>query len=178
MNERRIGGWIQTYTGRQFWPLDPRPEEVFIEDIAHHLSQICRFTGACAQFYSVAQHSVEVSKIAPRRYALWGLLHDAPEAYLGDLTRPVKPSMADYQIAEFRLARCIAERFRLSWPMPAEIRVVDDEMLATEKRDLLGSEPAPWAPLPQPRPEKLKVHGPVEAEAVFLANFNFLRGTK
>ena len=81
MSERR-GDWIQTYLGIQFWPLDPRPEEVMLFDIAHSLSNMCRFTGHCREFYSVAQHSVIVSQNVPREDAAWGLLHDASEAYM------------------------------------------------------------------------------------------------
>lgn len=96
MNERK-GDWIQTYTGRQFWPLDPKPEEVCIEDIAHALSQQCRYAGHTIRFYSVAQHSVEIALRVPRAAALWGLLHDAAEAYLVDLPRPVKYLMPAYK---------------------------------------------------------------------------------
>lgn len=83
-------GWIQTFTGRAFWPLRPRAEDVRIEDIAHALAMKCRFGGMTRQFYSVAQHSVLVSRIVPPADALWGLLHDAAEAYLPDVCRPIK----------------------------------------------------------------------------------------
>lgn len=68
----RRGDWIQTFTGRRFWPLDPRPEDVCIEDIAHALSLKCRFGGHCTRFYSVAEHSVHVSNYVPAEFALWG----------------------------------------------------------------------------------------------------------
>jgi uncharacterized protein len=86
----RTGDWIQTYTGKQFWPLSPLPEDIVIEDIAHALSMQCRFGGHVRTFYSVAQHSVHVSLLVEPQYALWGLLHDAAEAYLVDLPRPIK----------------------------------------------------------------------------------------
>ncbi len=75
----RIGNWLQTYSGIAYWPLDPRPEEVTIEDIAHHLSLICRFGGAVRRFYSVVEYSVLVSRVGPPVYALQCLLHDATE---------------------------------------------------------------------------------------------------
>lgn len=86
MADPRGAAWILTSTGRQFWPLQPRADEICIEDIAHHLSMQCRFTGATRFHYSVAQHSVLVSQLAPDgENPLWGLLHDAAEAYLVDV---------------------------------------------------------------------------------------------
>ena len=84
---KRKGDWMQTHSGIQFWPLDPRPEDILIEDIAHALSNQCRFAGHCCFHYSVAQHSVLVSENVPAQDAMWGLLHDAGEAYLVDLPR-------------------------------------------------------------------------------------------
>jgi hypothetical protein len=89
----RKGSWQQTFTGRQFWPCDPRPEDVCLEDIAHHLALMCRFGGACRVFYSVAEHSVRVAELVwdrtngDREAALAGLLHDASEAYLVDIPK-------------------------------------------------------------------------------------------
>src|SRR5665213_153577 len=86
----RIGNWMQTYTGKQYWPCDPRPEEVFIIDIAHALSQMCRYSGHCIHFYSVAEHSVLLSRYASTlETKKWSLLHDASEAYITDIIRPV-----------------------------------------------------------------------------------------
>ena len=85
--------WIQTYTGRKFHPLRPRVAEVDVRDIAHALSLKCRFGGHCRVFYSVAEHSVRVSRVLEakgRELAVWGLMHDAGEAYLPDVGRPVK----------------------------------------------------------------------------------------
>lgn len=85
--------WIQTFSGRQFFPLEPRVEDVCIEDIAHGLSNLCRYAGHCECFYSVAQHCLLVSRVVPREHALRGLLHDASEAYLIDVPRPIKHSI-------------------------------------------------------------------------------------
>jgi hypothetical protein len=76
----RRGDWMQTFTGRRFWPLDPRGEDVLIEDIAHALSLLTRYGGHCTRFYSVAEHSVLLARAATPENALWLLLHDASEA--------------------------------------------------------------------------------------------------
>src|SRR5579862_5085028 len=92
--------WIQTYTGRKFWPLDPRSWDVCLEDVAHALAVKCRYGGHCRGFYSVAQHSVLVSQLLAEWKAdiwtvRWGLLHDANEAYSADVVRPIKNTMRD-----------------------------------------------------------------------------------
>ncbi len=147
--------WIQTYSGKQFFPLDPRIDDIDIRDIAHALSLQCRFNGHCRTFYSVAEHSVRVSEHVPPRLARWGLLHDAAEAYLSDLPRPVKQQIESYVAMEERLLRLIAERFELSWPIPETVLEVDTRLLATEARDLMGAPPQPWdldglSPLSEP----------------------------
>ncbi len=140
--------WIMTASGRPFWPLEPRLEDITIADIAHHLSNLCRFTGAVRLFYSVAQHSVEVSmSIAPllvtgrhRTAALYGLLHDASEAYLMDIPRPLKhdAQFSAYRAAEARLQRVIYAAFDLDPDdEPAELKLTDRRMLRTEQRDLM-----------------------------------------
>ena len=133
------GQFIQTFSGRRVWPLSPAVEEICTEDIAHALSLQCRFTGHLKDFFSVAQHSVHVSFICDPADAFWGLMHDASEAYLIDLARPVKhhPEMAFFRIAEERLHAVIAERFGLKLPIPFSVHVADDVMLWTERRDLL-----------------------------------------
>src|ERR1017187_10636100 len=78
-------GSITTFSGIHFWPLLPNPADIRIEDIAHALSNQCRFAGHAREFYSVAEHSVRVSQLCPPEDALWGLLHDASEAYLTDV---------------------------------------------------------------------------------------------
>jgi len=137
-------GWIQTYTGRQFYPMAPLAQDICIEDIAHALSQMCRFTGHTREFYSVAQHSVLVSGIVPHDAALWGLLHDAPEAYLADVARPLKSMLPGLADAEQRIEAAVARRFSLHLPMSECIHAADLTMLATEQRDLMAPAPAPW----------------------------------
>jgi len=81
--------WITTYTGKRFHYLDPQPEEIDIVDIAHALSLTCRFGGHCKEFYSVAEHSIRVAEIVPKEFQLLALLHDAGEAYTGDVQSPI-----------------------------------------------------------------------------------------
>lgn len=85
--------WIQTFTGKQFWPLTPKAEDVCIEDIAHALAFKCRFGGHCKTFYSVAEHSCRVAEILRPEHQLIGLLHDAAEAYLPDVAAPIKSAI-------------------------------------------------------------------------------------
>lgn len=166
MNEHRIGDYCETFTGRQFWPLDPREEEICIEDIAHQLALTNRFGGATCVPYSVADHSVRVSwnasinrRVMPITYdydGLWGLLHDAAEAYLNDVPRPVKhhPEFAFYRRAEENLLRCIARKFGLPEEVPQVVKDADEILLATEARDLMTPgalerwTPMAWEPLP------------------------------
>lgn len=134
------GDWIQTYTGRQFWPLDPKPEDIDINDIAHALANLCRFTGHCREFYSVAQHAVHVSQLVEPADQLWALLHDGAEAYLNDLARPVKrcASLRAYREAEDYLQSLIYAKFGLLGSEPASVKRADAQMLNIEARQLMG----------------------------------------
>jgi len=184
----RIGNWQQTFTGRQFWPLDPRPEDVMIEDVAHALSMVCRFGGHCREFYSVAQHSVIVSH-AVERYAggrgnpavqLWGLLHDAAEAYIGDIIRPIKPYLTGYAEIESKIMEAVLQRFGLfeTRPtMPGIVKICDDRACATEARDLMVSPPAMWwanGTAPEPFENVIYPWSSAVAEGVFLDQFHEL----
>ena len=166
--------WIQTYTGRQFWPLQPQPDHVDIRDIAHSLALQCRFNGHCRAFYSVAQHSVLVSHAVPPADALWGLLHDAAEAYISDLPRPLKKTAPDFRQAEERLLAVIMAAFGLPPEMPAAVAWADDALLATELRDLMLPPAAPWGLSAEPLALRVQPVAPDEAEALFLQRFREL----
>lgn len=142
---KRDDNYIQTYSGHRFWPLDPEPQDVRIEDVAHALSLQSRWTGHTSSFLSVAQHSVMVSFHCDPADALWGLLHDASEAYLIDLARPVKrdPRMTFYKEAEEKIMKAVAEHFGLAMPIPHSVHVADDRVLMAERRDLLA--PMEWS---------------------------------
>ena len=136
---------IVTYSGKIIEPLNPDPEQIDIEDIAHALANQCRFTGHTREFYSVAQHSVLVSEICDEQDALWGLLHDASEAYLSDIARPIKRCTEwgnGYTEVEQSLMAAVEEAFDLHGPyydigMPASVKHADDILLRTEMRDLM-----------------------------------------
>jgi len=155
--------YISTYTGRLINPLDPELDDFNLLDISHALSQNNRFTGHTLFPYSVAEHSCRVSDILPQDLKLTGLLHDASEAFLSDIARPVKAQeqMLFYREAEDKLMEKIAEKFNFSFPFPEEIKYADRILLITELRDLMphsydasdwnGYKPleeriAPWSP--------------------------------
>lgn len=176
MASSRVGDWIETASGREFWPLDPRPEEIHIEDIATALSKLCRFGGHCKSFYSVAEHCALASEFVPTGIALEALLHDAAEAYLSDIPRPLKrlPEFAAYRAAETKLEQAIAARFGLVYPWPEEVKKIDDRLLHTEAGQLMPS--AIWV-----RPELVlpgvTIRGlePEEARRVFIRVFNLYK---
>lgn len=138
------GDWMQTYTGQAFYPMVPHYEEVFLTDIGHALSMLCRYGGHVARFYSVAEHCVRMSQAVSPENALWALLHDATEAYMGDMIRPLKRSMPAYVKAENRLMGSICVRFGLEPEMPREVHEADGRILHDERSALLGPSPRPW----------------------------------
>lgn len=152
----RIGDWFQSVKGRRIYPLDPRPEDVDIEEIAHSLSHICRFNGHVpGGHYSVAEHSVYVMQYVLERgadaeTARVALLHDAPEAYVGDIIRPVKRSDPAIHnaiaTAERAWERAIGEALGVVFPyeMPALVKEADDAVLMAERRDLLARTGCAW----------------------------------
>ncbi len=191
--------WVQTYTGRAFDLLDPQPEQIDALDIAHALSQICRFTGHVRDFYSVAQHSCLVAEIVndlwrdeqgnhcPDLVALAALLHDASEAYAGDVSTPLKRAirgegqLSEYDVIEARIALRIAERFdfdHVAVGFGAVIKRADMIALATEHAALFdGPPPRPWGfDLPQPWPYKIEPWAPAMAQVQFLQAFSFYGG--
>lgn len=136
----RLGTWTPTYSGHRFWVLDPRPEEIDPIDIAYGLSRINRFNGATiGNPYSVAQHSLRGADEIAVEYKQHFLLHDATEAYIGDLVSPVKDVVnGDYQAIESRIEAAIAARFGLTWTEEAyrAVKEIDNRMLVTEMWDL------------------------------------------
>jgi hypothetical protein len=121
---------------------------------------------------------VRVSRLLDKDLALWGLLHDAAEAYLSDVPRPVKASLPAFVEMEARLLREIAEVFGLVWPMPPAVRWADDVLLATEARDLVAPPPASWGLTERPLEDLIVPLGPEAAERAFLDRFDALRSPR
>ena len=117
--------------------INPRIEDINIQDIAHALSHLCRFGGHTKRFYSVAQHSMTCAKIAPDALKLTALLHDASEAYLLDIPTPIKQLLPAYKVMEDRFQALIAKKFGLVYPFPQEIHDIDRLMLEVEWNDLM-----------------------------------------
>lgn len=168
------GSWTQTFTGRQFFPLNPRPEDIDPVDIAHALSNLCRYNGHVRRFYSVAEHCVLMSRTVPAEDALWALLHDATEAYVGDMVRPLKKHMPDYCAAEERVALAISERFGIPEQMPESVRDADNRIILDERAALLGDPPADWGIPGEPLGVDIQEWRPERAEREYLARLTSL----
>lgn len=162
------GHWMTTYTGKKFHYKNPTPDEICIEDIAHHLSLICRYTGAVRVFYSVAEHSIKAAEIVPEHLRLSALLHDAAEAYINDISRPVKYSHR-LDETERSISKVINSKFGITPDVP-EIKEVDSVLLATEARDLMANTDG-WAELPEPLVDKIRPISSRLAEITFLYRF-------
>jgi hypothetical protein len=172
--------YFRTYTGRLVHPLEPSPSEISVFDVAHSLSQMCRFLGHTEGFYSVAQHSVLVSQHVPREDALWGLLHDASEAYICDMPAPLKhdPRMSVYRDTEDLLMAAICARYDLRPEMPLSVKIADKRLLATEFRDVTTIDDPDWIRLEcgfEPLSDyHIASWAPSFAESMFLDRFEEL----
>ena len=136
--------WILTHTGKHFYLLEPDADMIDPRDISHALAHLCRFNGHTREFYSVAQHSCIVAELVPEEHKLAALLHDAPEAYLGDMTRPLKQRISTFQHFEDCVWWRVCERFGIAPELPTCIYKADLIALATERRDLMPTDPAIW----------------------------------
>lgn len=163
------GDWMQTHTRRRFYPMDPRAEDIDPEDIAHALSLLCRYGGHIDRFYSVAEHCVLMSRVVAPENALAALLHDATEAYVVDVPRPLKRYLADYRMVEDRVWQAIAKRFDLDPVLPADVHDADTRMLLNETSLLMPGAEA-WASLVGLRPLPVTVKGwwPERAKTKYL----------
>lgn len=170
--------WMQTHTGRAYFLAEPRASDIDILDIAHALSNICRYGGHTPFFYSVAEHSVLVSCEVPREHALSALLHDAPEAYVGDIPRPLKRLLGDaYARLEERAWHAVADRFGLPHDMDRSIKHADNAVLLAERDQLMREPPIPWGEWTrQYEPAKCQVRclAPRDARSWFLSRFHDL----
>lgn len=138
-------GWIETYSGKQFYLDGTDTDSIVIEDIAHALANLCRYNGHTNRFYSVAEHSVLVSYAVPKEYALWGLMHDASEAYLSDIPRPFKAMIANYKTMEANVMARIAKKYGMEPTEPAIVKNADSALLYPEAQHLMASRGELWA---------------------------------
>lgn len=143
---------IVTLSGIQFDLENFSEDAISIHDIAAALSKLCRFTGHCKEFYSVAQHCVIGSDFVSKENKLAFMLHDASEAYLADIAKPHKSLLPEYQERETRLQGLICEKFRVTFPFVDEIHDIDQRMMATEIRQLTHFDESLWGEYIQPEP--------------------------
>ncbi len=139
-----IDPWIETVSGLRFEFLQPKPEQINIEDIAHALSMTCRYAGHVPRFYSVAEHSVFCSHLVFPEHALAALLHDASEAYITDIASPVKQHLSNYKEIEDVIMQSIADKFGFQYPLHKEVKYADLVMLSKEAYHLLPSKGETW----------------------------------
>lgn len=179
-DENKSGQWIETVSGVRIEFLDPKPSQIQIKDIAHALSNNCRFTGQCSKFYSVAEHSWHVARMlegTPLEVQLGGLLHDASEAYLADIATPVKRELPEYKVIEDNLMTAIAKRYNFEWPMHPAIKHADLMALSNEAYHLLPSRGNDWDTWRQvKRPPIIDAYRPIgmvpdTARQVFMDKF-------
>jgi hypothetical protein len=168
--------WIQTASGGIFHILNPQQSEILITDIAHALSMMCRFTGHVRRFYSVAEHSVHASRIVPPQDALWALLHDASEAYIADLNRPLKHFTAVgpiYSEVEAKIMNAICTKFHLAAEQPQSVHDADTAMLYAEKLQLMPPKEwdVRWSTDQTPADVQTRCWAPDVAKAMFLSRY-------
>ena len=151
--------------GRAFYPLDLTTADIHLDDIVPALAKTCRFGGHCRDFYSVAQHSVLVSYLVSPANARTALLHDAAEAFTGDICQPMKEAIrfreeslsgeGGWSSVIKSIEQTVAEAFGIVWPLPREVKIADLRALATEQRDLMPPAQVAWGKLPDPWEAKI-----------------------
>lgn len=139
--------WIETVSGVRFEFQDPKPEQIKVHDIAHALSNNCRFVGQCRKFYSVAEHSWHIARMlegTPLEVQLAGLLHDASEAYITDVASPVKQFMPEYRKMEDVIMLAVAKKYNFEYPLHPAVKQCDLMALSIEAHHLLLSKGNDW----------------------------------
>jgi hypothetical protein len=146
IEEWHRGDWMQTFTGKRYYPMNPNPADIDPVDIAHALSLLCRFGGHVTQFYSVAEHCILLSHAVDPENALHALLHDATEAYVVDVPRPVKQFLSNYKAIEGSVWNAIAVRFGIDIVVPEQVTEFDTRILLNERAALLpNAEVGRWS---------------------------------
>lgn len=173
--KRIVGPTILCRSGAYFDFEDPEASTFTIDDIAHGLSNICRFTGHCRYFYSVAEHSIHASHIVPQEYAFEALMHDASEAFVGDVAKPLKCLLPDYRKIEDRVEKAVLSRFGLTPPLSQVVKRADLKMLRVEQSQAMRNGDI-WPGLSEINAPDvvLRFWQPGEAKARFLSRYEEL----
>ena len=173
--------YIETFTGERFYTRDHRRTTPAITDIAHALANTCRYGGHCARFYSVAEHSCLVADWlidtgATKAVAFVGLMHDAQEAYIGDMPSPLKAVIPAFAALEREVWEWIADEFALPYALPEIVKEADQRILIDERRALMSptASDAGW-PAVEPLGMPIYAWLPKGAEAEFLRRFRLLQ---
>lgn len=158
-------GSIRTYSGLRLNPFYPRDEDILIEDIAHGLANTCRFGGQILSFYSVAEHSVLVSMLCDEEHAMQALMHDAAEAYIGDIPTPIKERISGFDVIEESLLSIIFRKFNIDYPLSQNVHWADKKAFEIELKYFEG------------KTNILSLKSPEDAKKMFLDRFQELRNT-
>lgn len=170
-----VGPSIMLHSGAWFDFASPHTSPFTAEDIGHGLAHICRYSGQCTKFYSVAEHSLLVSDVA-KGFEYEALLHDAAEAFIGDITRPLKQMLPDFKRIEAVVQDAVLERFGLSHPLPQQVKEADLRVLAAEQRQIMPAGTDGWrAELNiEPAPIVVRHLAPEVAKRMWLDKFEAL----
>jgi len=173
-----VGPTIMLRSGAWFDFCAPADSEFTIDDIAHGLANICRYSGQCSRFYSVAEHSILVSETA-KGFEYEALLHDAAEAFLGDITRPLKQMLPEYKRIETEVEEAILDRFGIDGPIPPQVKQADLRVLAAEQRQIMPEGTDGWVrgQKVEPAPVVVRHLPPADAKTLFLERFDVLRSS-
>jgi len=163
---------IMLRSGKLFDITNPEASEFSLEDIAHGLAHTCRYAGQCDGFYSVAEHSVLVSKTVSA-FKLAALFHDAAEAFIGDMAGPLKRLLPEYRAIEKRIERAIFKRFCIEWPAPPAVKAADLSVLMTEQKFLMPPGTNSWIYCTTVAAANVPIHklSPANAKMLFLERY-------
>jgi hypothetical protein len=175
--ERYFNPTIDLNAGGSFDFLKPEGSSFSIDEIAHSLAHLCRFTGHCGRFYSVAEHSVLASQIVSPEFALEALLHDAAEAFIGDVAAPLKRLLPDYAEMEARVEEVVRNRLNVPIETSLPVKLADLQMLKAEQRQAMCHSQT-WEALltVTPAPVTLRFWKPAQAKSAFLTRYQQLTG--
>lgn len=167
---------IMLHSGKLFDIANPEGSEISVDDVAHGLAHTCRYAGQCDGFFSVAEHSVLVSQVTTGD-KLAALFHDAAEAFIGDMSRPLKYMLPEYKAIERRIEKAIFDQFGIPWPATIEIKAADHSVMAAEQNVLMPSGTNEWLRDANVLPAHVTIRRlmPNDAKLLFLQRYEELR---